>query len=337
MRFTDYLSDKWAACTLFISTGLLTGLFMASLLIKLPIIILSELPFFFVGFLLLLWDYHIRSRYYKQLTETFGELDESSYLAEVVPRPDFYDGKLLHLILKRMGKDMNDKVLNHDIELAEYKDYMETWVHEVKLPIATAKLLISNHKNEITLSIEEEIDKVDNYVEQVLYYARSENVEQDYHLEWFSLKSLVIETVKKYARNFIQANVSPQMDDLEYQVLADRKWVGFILGQLIQNSIKYRSESASIRISAEETDNHQILLSIEDNGMGIRSEDLTRVFDKGFTGSNIRNTSSATGIGLYLCRKLCLKLGLNITIDSKLSEWTKVTIYFPKGSNITKL
>lgn len=336
MRFSEYLKDKSIACVLFIGIGILTGLFQASLLIELPVIIFSEVPFFAVAFVALLVDYRKRKAYYDRVMDAAQELDEKSYLAEVIQRPSFYEGRILYSVLKELGKDANDRALCKDMELEAYKEYIETWVHEVKLPISTSKLLISNNKNEITLSIEEEVDRIDNYVEQVLYYARSGNVEQDYHMEWFDLKPLVHETVKKYARSLIQAQVSPRVDDLDYCVLSDRKWVAFMLGQIIQNAVKYRKEDASIHFFARK-EGEGVTVYVEDNGVGIPGDALPRVFDKGFTGENIRGSSKATGMGLYLCRRLCRKLGLEISIESEVSQWTRVGLHFPKGTNITKM
>lgn len=330
MKIFDYLQDKAVSCVLFIWTAILAGLFQAVLHVELVAIVLTELPFLAVGVLLLVLDFYKKQKYYTQLVEVFETLDEKSYLADMVKTPSFHEGKLTHSILQQMGKAMNDQVLKRQIELEEYKNYMETWVHEVKLPVSTAKLMIANHKNEVTLSLEEEIDKIDNYVEQVLYYARSEDVEKDYHMNWFSLKSVVYEVVKKYSRDFIQAQVRPEIDEMDYEVLSDRKWVAFILGQIIQNSIKYRREDARIHFYAKNSEN-RVVLQIEDNGIGINKEDIERVFDKGFTGGNVRVNSSATGIGLYLCRNLCRKLGLSIEIESEVGAWTRVELSFPKG------
>lgn len=341
MNFLSYLQYKAIACVLFIGTILLTGMFQAVLLVELPAIILTELPFLAVGVLLLVLDFYKKKKYYTQLEETIDELDEKSYVADIVKEPQFQEGKVTHLILKQMGREMHEQELKRKIELDEYKNYMETWVHEVKLPVSTAKLMIANHKNEVTLNIEEEIDKIDNYVEQVLYYARSENVEQDYHMNWFDLRSLVYESIKKYSRDFIQAQVHLEIEEMDYEVLSDRKWVAFILGQIMQNAIKYRQENACVHFCAKQN-KEQLILQIKDNGIGINPEDVGQVFDKGFTGENVRGDSNATGIGLYLCRKLCQKLGLSIKIESAWGEWTRVDLSFPKcrsglKENITKM
>lgn len=341
MKFLDYLQDKAVSCVLFIGTVILTGMFQAILLVEMPVIILTELPFLTVGVLLLVLDFYRKKKYYTQLVETMEEIDEKSYVADIVKEPRFQEGKVTHLILKQMGREMNEQVLKRNIELEEYKNYMETWVHEVKLPVSTAKLMIANYKNEVTLNIEKEIDNIDNYVEQVLYYARSENVEKDYHMNWFDLRSLVYESVKKYSRDFIQAQVHLEIGEMDYAVLSDRKWVAFILGQIIQNAIKYRRENSCVHFCAKKSE-EQVILQIEDNGIGINPEDVSRVFDKGFTGGNVRAHSNATGIGLYLCRKLCQKLGLSIDIESELGEWTRVELSFPKSryemkENITKV
>lgn len=332
MKGLDYLKDKAAGCICFLGVAVLAGMFQAILQVELAAIVLTELPFLVVFFLLLAVDYYKKKQFYSQLEETLEELDEKAYLADVVKEPYFWEGRITRRVLKQMGKEMNDQALQRTIELQEYKNYMETWVHEVKLPVATAKLMVSNHKNEVTLSIEEEIDKIDQYVEQVLYYARSENVEKDYHMDWFELKPLIYEVVKKYARELIQAKMRPEIGELNFQVLSDRKWIAFILGQFIQNAIKYRGDTPQLSISAASVE-QQVVLCIEDNGMGISSEDLERVFDKGFTGENVRANGKATGIGLYLCKRLSEQLGLSIDIESELGQWTKVRLYFPKGKS----
>lgn len=330
MNFGDYIKDKWIACTLIVWTGILIGIFQALLLLDMAIIIITLLPFYGVTFLLLYGDYRMRKNFYDHLLETFEELDEKSYLAEVVKKPGFYEGKVAHSLLKAMGRDMNEKVQERDKEVREYKEYMESWVHEIKLPIATAKLTVANNKNEVTLSLEEEIDRIDNYVEQVLYYARSEAVEKDHHMEWFKLEDLVRSSVKKYARDFIGARITPEFQGLDLFVLSDKKWTGFILGQLIQNAIKYRGEAPKISFWAKK-EAQGAVLCVEDNGVGILPEDLPRVFSKGFTGSNVRSSGGSTGIGLYLCERLCNSLGLSVTIDSEINKGTRVMIHFPKA------
>ena len=215
----------------------------------------------------------------------------------------------------------------------DYKDYIELWIHEVKLPIATSKLIIENNKNEVTKNIEEELDQIENYVEQALYYARSSTVEKDYYINKCILKDIVNTAILKNKSNLILNKINIELENLDLQVYTDSKWCIFILNQIIQNSIKYKKDGNSIlQINAKEN-KENVVLNIKDNGIGIKQEELEKVFEKGFTGTNGRiDGKKSTGMGLYLCKKLCEKLGLSIEIESKKDKYTQVKITFPKNS-----
>ena len=181
--------------------------------------------------------------------------------------------------------------------------------------------------------VKEELSRIDGYVEQALYYARSTNLEKDYMIREIKLDNLVKETVKKYSKQLIAAKATPCFDNLAQTEYGDPKWLEFILGQLITNSIKYKKDSPKLTFSACEEKNH-VLLSISDNGVGILENELSRIFEKGFTGSNGRNHAKSTGIGLYLCRQLCNKMHLSISASSENGQGTTMTITFPKDSRL---
>lgn len=197
-------------------------------------------------------------------------------------------------------------------------------------------MIIENNKNEITKSIEEELTKVENYIEQALFYARSNTVEKDYYIKKVQLKDMVNESIKKNKKALIHEKISVNLHDLEYEVNTDSKWMEFILNQIVQNSIKYKKQNANsqIEIYAKKQKENVILL-LKDNGIGIKQGEITRVFEKGFTGTNGRlSNKKSTGIGLYLCKKLCHKLGLQIELNSVQNEGTEVKIVFPRSSYI---
>lgn len=197
-------------------------------------------------------------------------------------------------------------------------------------------MLIENNKTEITKSIDEELDKVENYVEQALFYARSNNVQKDYYIKATKLKDMVNEAIKKNKNILIGDRISINLHDLDLTVNTDNKWIIFILNQIIQNSSKYmkRQESSQIEIYSKQK-KENIILYIKDNGIGIKEEEISRVFEKGFTGTNGRCAGKkSTGIGLYLCKKLCDKLGISIELNSKKDVGTEVKIIFPKSSFI---
>ena len=229
---------------------------------------------------------------------------------------------------------MLENVNYHKNIQEDYKEYIELWIHEVKIPIATSKMIIENNKNEVTKSIDEELDKVENYTEQALFYARSNAVEKDYIINKTSLKEVVNGAILKNKTTLLNEKVSIELANLKPEVVyTDSKWAIFIVNQIIQNAIKYsKKDDKKIEISSKEK-NDKVILYIKDNGIGIKKGEITRVFERGFTGENGRLIGKkSTGIGLYLCKKLCDKLGLGIELNSEKDIGTEVRIIFPKNS-----
>lgn len=194
-------------------------------------------------------------------------------------------------------------------------------------------MIVENNKSEITESINEELDKIDNYTEQALFYARSNTVEKDYYIKKINLKELVNSVVIRNKKSLIQNNIGVEINGLEINVYSDVKWCAFILNQLIQNAIKYsKDDNRKIEIYAKENKDN-VILYIKDNGIGIKASEVSRVFEKGFTGENGRRKGQkATGIGLYLCKKLCDKLSLGLELKSEENVSTEVSLTFPKNS-----
>ena len=194
-------------------------------------------------------------------------------------------------------------------------------------------MIIQNNKSAVTKSIGEELDKVENYIEQALFYARSNAVEKDYIITKSNLKEIVNGAILKNKTNLLNKMVALELKDLEQEVYTDNKWAIFIINQIIQNSVKYlKEQDKKIEIFAKPK-NDKVILYIKDNGIGIKKGEITRVFEKGFTGENGRIIGKkSTGIGLYLCKKLCDKLGLAIELNSEKDVGTEVRIIFPKNS-----
>ncbi len=213
-------------------------------------------------------------------------------------------------------------------EAVAHREYVEGWVHEVKAPLAAARLLAEACGGEGLVS---ELDDVERLVEQALFYARSSAVEKDYFIRETSLEEPVKAVLRRHARQFIGHRVAVELDGLGLTVFTDRKWLEFILAQILTNAVKYRrADGAAVRIWAEMRDDG-VMLCVEDNGVGIPAADLGRVFEKGFTGANGRRYGRSTGVGLFLARKLCQALGHGISLESVEGEWTRVSLIFPKG------
>ena len=312
-----------------ITVAILVVFYNISIYIKIYIIV-TPIVAYTIGILI---EFYRKKTFYDTLKENMEQLEQKYLISEIIKEPSFAEGKILKSVIQDTGKSMLENVNKYKYIQQDYKDYIELWIHEVKLPIATSKLIIENNKNEVTKNIEEELDQIENYVEQALYYARSSTVEKDYYINKCILKDIVNTAILKNKSNLILNKINIELENLDLQVYTDSKWCIFILNQIIQNSIKYKKDGNSIlQINAKEN-KENVVLNIKDNGIGIKQEELEKVFEKGFTGTNGRiDGKKSTGMGLYLCKKLCDKLGLSIEIESKKEEYTQVKITFPKNS-----
>ena len=255
-------------------------------------------------------------------------LEETYYIADVLPKPKGFQNKAYYYALKKACKSMNDEISKITEGKQEYQEYVECFAHEIKIPIGALSLTFDNTKN---YTLKKETDKIFQLVEQMLYYARSGNTEKDFFIKQLHLEDVVHHVILKFRRSLMENKVIISIHDIDHIIYTDEKWLMFILSQIVQNSIKYFDKPEN-RLTIYSQDNGtNILLVIEDNGCGIKESDLSRVFEKGFTGSN-RSKTNATGMGLYLSKKLCNRLGLKLNIASEEKEYTKLTLTFPKGT-----
>lgn len=270
-----------------------------------------------------------RARFYKTLLKTLHCLDKKYLLCEMVSPPSFPEGRILTAVLQITGKSMNDAIAAARDATSDYREYIETWVHEIKTPIASARLMADNTGN-IAVPLSESLTQIENYVMQALFYARSESLENDYLIREVTLSGCVNPVLRENARTFILNHARVHTGDLSATVRTDPKWIHFILRQILDNAVKYcGSEPPDITISSLDTASETIL-TIADQGTGILPEDLPRVFDKGFTGmKGHQDKSRATGIGLYLCHRLCCKMAVPIDIHSEYGKGTTVSLHFP--------
>lgn len=337
MTFLKFIKEKIPTLLLIIFSLITIEIFFMTyplntfIKIYTPIIIITS---YLIG---LIYEFNKKKKYYNYLEKMINQLQEKYLITEVIKKPEFIEGKILYETLEQTNKSMHENVNKYKYNIKDYKEYIELWIHEIKIPLATSKMIIENNKNNATKSIEEELDKLENYIDQALYYARSNTVEKDYYIKKTNLKELVNESIKKNKTILIQEKAEINTHDLNNIIYTDSKWIIFILNQLIQNSAKYKNKESTLEIeifSKENKDN--TILYIKDNGIGIKKSEINRVFEKGFTGTNGRlSNKKSTGIGLYLCKKLCDKLGISIELDSKENEFTEIKIVFPNSSYIS--
>jgi len=332
MKFKYYLKDRWYSIVLFFSCFFLFLLMLLAFKVKTELLIAILVIFScFYSFLVLI-DYFRKKRFYTELLFRVRELDKSYLVLETLDRPSFYEGELLFDTLYEINKSMNENVLSFSHQMMDFKEFIELWIHEVKIPISSAVLMVHNHKNQFDRKVLLQMKRIEDYVEQILYYVRSENAHKDYLINEVSLDKVIGNVALKNKDYFLEHDVEFIVDVEGERVYTDSKWLEFILHQIISNSLKYKRDGVSSYIHIYlENDEKKTTLVIEDNGIGISSSDLSRVFEKSFTGSNGRVCSSSTGMGLFIVKNLCEKLGHMITIDSKVNEYTKVFVTFYKN------
>ena len=270
--------------------------------------------------------YYVRNRYLNQLLDMTEQLEERYLIPEIMTIPRKADEQVFYQIMKMAEKSMLEKIGAIQNERKEYKEYIEQWIHEVKTPITAMKLLCENNHSTFTRDILAELENINQYTEQALYYARSEHTEKDYSVREINLCDIVHSAIADNKYLLRQSNMTITIDNIENIVYTDDKWVRFILNQIICNAVKYCTEKPVLHFFVIKR-NDSIILSVSDNGIGISKSDLPRIFEKGFTGQNGRTRKNATGIGLYLCKRLCDKLGIGLAAYSE-NKGTTIALSF---------
>ena len=262
-------------------------------------------------------------------------LEERYLIPEIMQEPDGANEQVFYQIMKMAEKSMLERIGEIQRERKEYKEYIEQWIHEVKTPITAMKLICENNRSSLTRELMAELENINRFTEQALYYARSEHTEKDYSVREISLSDVVHGAIADNKYLLRQNNVAVAVDDVAYNIYSDDKWVRFILDQIISNAVKYHTAAPVLNFSAIK-ESEKIILSIADNGIGIPQSDLPRIFEKGFTGQNGRTVHSSTGIGLYLCKRLCDKLGIGISAASE-GKGTIISLSFHINDFITEV
>lgn len=299
--------------------------FLVYSLYHLPLepVLYSVLLVITVAFLFSLHDFRI---YY----------NKHKYLKTILNKAQFELGKLpeYHTLIEKDYQDIiktiyNDKstlLFNADNKYSEMVDYYTMWVHQIKTPIAAFSMIVqSMESGEEKRLMEQELFKIEQYVEMVLHYARLENLSSDLKLEKYSLEDIVRQAVKKYAALFIYNKISLNIGEIKCKVITDKKWIAFVLEQILSNALKY-TKKGSIWIYMDQ--NNENTLIIKDTGIGIAEEDIPRVFERGYTGYNGRMDKKSTGIGLYLCKEIIKRLSHRVYITSEVGKGTEVAIDF---------
>lgn len=331
MKYYNYLKEKMlllsvtAAVQIFIlfmgkAFGINTQFLGATIFLNVMVIIL------YINIV-----YLNRISFYNNLQNCLDKLDQKYLIAEMIKKPDFEEGRILYDTLYETDKSMKENINRLEISMSEFKEYMEMWIHEIKAPIAALNLMNYNGNTDLQKQ-KKQIDRINYYVEQILFYARGDAAEKDFLMKACNLEKIINKAVMDQKALLIGNKITIEKENVDIDIITDSKWMEYMLSQIVNNSIKYADSTRKsyIRFTAAKYEN-QTILSVRDNGIGISSADLPYVFDKTFTGTNGRQGNTSTGMGLYICKKLITKLGHKISVSSEEGKGTRVDISF--GNN----
>lgn len=271
-----------------------------------------------IGCIVVAIDFFLYARKHKALNLALKEIDIS---IERLPASfDIIEEDYQNLI-QILFNMRNALESQNAIERTEMLDYYTLWAHQIKTPISAMSILLQSQEEVEVQKLQVELFKIEQYVEMVLSYLRLESMNSDLRLENISLDEVLKSAIRKYSYVFISKKLKLKFEDTNTVVLTDKKWISFVVEQILSNAIKYTNQGI-ISIYVED----EAVLVIEDTGIGIQEEDLPRVFERGFTGYNGRNHKKSTGLGLYLCKTVLDKLSHEIKIQSSSDIGTKVKI-----------
>lgn len=317
-KITGQLCCTVSAALFLLATGTSSGVIVLLLLFLLLIFITTQAA-----------EYLKCRRRLSELNVLMQGLDQKYLFSECAPPPRTVYEQKLFALMRCSGRAMIGAVSDAQASMQEYREYIESWVHEIKTPLTAAKLTCRHLEPDSRRKFSAELAQIEAHVERALYYARVKSPEQDCIIRQTALADIVSQAVGNHRTLLIQSQMKIETGDLDFTVYTDRKWAVFMLGQLLQNASRYRNNnSPSILLTATRC-GRQVRLTVSDNGIGIPAHELPRVFDRGFTGSNGRTRGGSTGMGLYLCRKLAALLEIDLQISSEEQKGTAVTLTFP--------
>lgn len=326
-----YLRDRWPIIAVWVACSLVV--FGMSLILGVTSwgAVLLCLVLALTCCVTLAWDFARKRSYYHDLQQCVQQLEKVRHLSAFLFEPRFLEGRLSWEACDALAYLSGGELAQAQQASKAFEDYIETWIHETKTPIAASRLVLARMRGPEATALRQELESIERYVEQVLYYTRSQSPTFDYAIRELSLSEVVKEACKRNQNLLIASGATLALEvSKEHRVFCDESWLVFMLGQLLSNAAKYGA--TSIRVSSLEQGEGPdccVLLEVADDGVGIPEQDMPRIFEQGFVGTNGRAEGSATGMGLYLCAKLCAATGIGIDAYSEEGTGTRMVLTLP--------
>lgn len=350
MNFYDYMKDKIKFTAIyFINTLLIVLVMYLSLIIdgwKFPernaIYALCLSIIIYVCFIL--YDYNKNRLFYRSLNRMIS-VDDSLEALLNIQGTQSIEQDIYKKILLNIYKLHYDKLSIYEEKQEQYRHFINRWVHQMKTPVSIINLLLQDSmrdtNKEAVESIREENEKIAHGLDMMLYTARLNEFNLDFQVEEIDIVSAARAVINENKKALIKYSIFPKITgDKEAIVETDKKWISFVINQILLNAIKYTKNAEKDRnniVFEIKKEEERVILSIEDEGIGIPKEDISRVFRAFFTGKNGRSTSESTGMGMYLSKKICDELGHELFVESEVSKGAKFTIIFKIGKNLFKM
>lgn len=345
MKFGAYMRDKMYAIVGWVLMLMVVGLILVAFKVEVAAIIAVLVIFALGGAMVLAVEYWRKRKFYRELLGKIEQLDQAYLVLETMWEPEFYEGRLMWQALKAVDKSMTENVRRERERGRSFREYVEMWIHEVKRPLANLELVVENLWKSLEITEEKRNDeKIEaerkmrrnmrelvRQVEQVLYYVRSEDAEKDYLIRETELAEVVKKVGMRNMDDLLDNGVALEVEKIDAKVYTDAKWLEFVLNQIVNNSIKYRRKKGAWVKIRTKREKKWTILEVEDNGIGIPARDLPMVFEKTFTGENGRKGAASTGMGLYIAKNLCEKLGHKIEVESEVGKGTTVRLIFAEN------
>lgn len=271
-----------------------------------------------VGVIFLLLDIRKERKRHNKLMEIEKFSD---VVLDLLPGKYTVESEDYQRIIELLQEEYRQLENRMNLRYSDMVDYYTVWAHQIKTPIASMRLNLQNEDSSFSRKVSEDLFRIEQYVEMVLCYLRLDSEATDYVFREYDLDEIVRQVVRKFAGQFIGRKIRLNYQELNATVITDEKWLAFVIEQVISNALKY-TPAGEITIDMERPKT----LCIRDTGIGIAAEDIPRIFEKGYTGYNGRRDKKASGIGLYLCRRICGNLGHVITVSSSLDSGTVIRI-----------
>lgn len=273
-----------------------------------------------LGILIMVFDFLRVKREHEALSSIRSMTD---VIADSLPKLDGIKDEDYQQILRLLSEEHNDYRTQTNRKYSDMIDYYTVWAHQIKTPIASMRLHLQNEDSVLSRTLSSDLHRIEQYVEMVLTFLRLNSESTDYVIKEYDLDKIVKQAVRKFSSDFIGRKLSLVYEPLNTTVITDEKWLSFVIEQVLSNALKY-TPAGSITITLE----NEKTLRIRDTGIGIAPEDLPRIFENGYTGYNGRTDKKASGIGLYLCKRICNNLGHTIIARSIVDVGTTIDIDF---------